>query len=381
MAIDFSFLEGDTYQKEAAPVKSDTANVTIRVDADSMLLCDGEYMDQQFKAGVITKIQLPTGQHLLEFLSEENPDVKVEKVVDFIEAGKSYLVVVNELKAAISKHQTDAAIALGTKKTYNLTVTGYENLMCAMMVARKVLGWSSAESREKLSTLPAVLVQSEDLARIEALASQFASEGVQVSVETRNGLGELVDETKLQTVGKKEKAEEYRKMALDYSLGRNGKPQDKREAVKWTRKAAELGDIESIMELAEDYDPTSDKLGEGITKDNLEAIFWYKKAAEQGNKKAQVGLIFCYLTVRCKGRDLNEALKWALLAAERGGSREQFIVGYVYERMDSENRWGEVYECANGTTLFDEMVKWYRKAAAQGHKGAKKCLEEKGIKL
>ena len=383
MAIDFSFLEGAAPQKEEAPVKNDTANVTIRVDADSMLLCDGEYMDQQFKAGVITKIQLPTGQHLLEFLSEENPDVKVEKVVDFIEAGKSYLVMVNELKAALSKFHTDAAVALGAKKTYRLVVVGHENQMGAMMVARKVLGWSSAESREKLSTLPAVLVQSEDLARIEALTSQFASEGVQVSVETRNGLGELIDETKLQTVGKKEKAEEYRKMALDYSLGRNGKPQDKREAVKWIRRAAELGDIESIMELAEDYDPKkSDKLGEGITKDNLEAIFWYKKAAEQGNKKAQVGLIFCYLNPRCKGYNLNEALKWALLVAERGESPMQFIVGFIYEHMDTENnRWGGAYECANGTTLFDEMVKWYRKAAAQGYKEAKKRLEEKGIKL
>lgn len=36
MAIDFSFLEGAAPQKEEAPVKSDTANVTIRVDADSM---------------------------------------------------------------------------------------------------------------------------------------------------------------------------------------------------------------------------------------------------------------------------------------------------------------------------------------------------------
>jgi hypothetical protein len=116
MAIDFSFLEGAAPQKEESPVKSDTASVTIRVDADCMLLCDGEYLDQQFKAGMITKIQLPTGQHLLEFLSEENPDVKVEKVVDFIEADKSYLVMVNELKAALSKFQAETIISLGTKK-------------------------------------------------------------------------------------------------------------------------------------------------------------------------------------------------------------------------------------------------------------------------
>ena len=79
---------------------NDTAVVTIRVDVDSLMLCDGEYIEQPLKAGVITKIKLPLGQHLLEFLSDEDPDVKVEKVVDLVETGKSYLVVVNELKAA-----------------------------------------------------------------------------------------------------------------------------------------------------------------------------------------------------------------------------------------------------------------------------------------
>lgn len=215
MSIDFSFLEGAAPQKEEAPVKSDTANVTIRVDADSMLLCDGEYMDQQFKAGVITKIQLPTGQHLLEFLSEENPDVKVEKVVDFIEAGKSYLVMVNELKAALSKFHTDAAVALAAKKTYRLVVVGYESQMGAMMVAYTVLGWSSAESREKLSHLPAVLIESEDYARIEALANQFSHNNVNVSIETRNGLGELINSTRLQTRKEVEEVETKRKAEVE----------------------------------------------------------------------------------------------------------------------------------------------------------------------
>lgn len=211
MAIDFSFLDNAAPRKEEVPVKSDTANVTIRVDADSMLLCDGEYIDQQFKAGVITKIQLPTGQHLLEFLSEENPDVKVEKVVDFIEAGKSYLVMVNELKAALSKSQAEATFALGTQKKYRLVVCGYVNQMGAMMAVRQVFGWSSAESREKLSNLPAVLIESEDYARIEVLAKQFAQNNVNVSIETRNGLGELITSNRLQTKEEIEAVEAKRK--------------------------------------------------------------------------------------------------------------------------------------------------------------------------
>lgn len=104
MAIDFSFLEGVApKQQEPEPeVVSGVANITIRVDADCMMQCDGEFVDIQLKAGQVTKTELPTGQHLLEFLSTENPNVKVEKMVDFPESGKSYLVIVNELKAAVA---------------------------------------------------------------------------------------------------------------------------------------------------------------------------------------------------------------------------------------------------------------------------------------
>jgi hypothetical protein len=64
--------------------------------------CDGELVDVPLKAGQVTKTELPVGQHLLEFLSTENPNVKVEKMVDFPESGKNYLVIVNELKAAVA---------------------------------------------------------------------------------------------------------------------------------------------------------------------------------------------------------------------------------------------------------------------------------------
>ena len=78
------------------------AHVTVRVDADCFMQCDGEYVDIPLKAGQICKTELPTGQHLLEFLSAENPNVKVERIVDFPESGKNYLVVINELKAAVA---------------------------------------------------------------------------------------------------------------------------------------------------------------------------------------------------------------------------------------------------------------------------------------
>ena len=80
------------------------AKVTLRVDADCFLLCDGEYMeDIEIVANKITKVQLPIGQHLLEFMDLENPDIKVERAVDFPEEGKSYLVLVDGLEEAIAE--------------------------------------------------------------------------------------------------------------------------------------------------------------------------------------------------------------------------------------------------------------------------------------
>lgn len=105
MAIDFSFLENAApkpQEPEAPKSAAGEVSVTIRVDADCFLQCDGEYIDLPLKAGIMSKTQLPTGQHLLEFFSQENPNIKIEKVVDFSESGKNYLVMVNELKAKLA---------------------------------------------------------------------------------------------------------------------------------------------------------------------------------------------------------------------------------------------------------------------------------------
>lgn len=105
MAIDFSFLENAApKQPEPEPVKQESgvANVSIRVDADCMMQCDGEYVDIPLKADMMAKTQLPIGQHLLEFFSKENPNIKVEKIVEFPESDKNYLVMVNELKMMVA---------------------------------------------------------------------------------------------------------------------------------------------------------------------------------------------------------------------------------------------------------------------------------------
>lgn len=105
MPVDFSFIQNAAPRQPEQPEQkpdSGLAHVTVRVDADCFMQCDGEYVDIPLKAEQVCKTELPTGQHLLEFLSAENPNVKVEKMVDFPESGKNYLVVITELKASVA---------------------------------------------------------------------------------------------------------------------------------------------------------------------------------------------------------------------------------------------------------------------------------------
>lgn len=102
MPIDYSFLQDAIPDFEEKIKGSGMSNVTIRVDADCYLQCDGEYIDVHISAENPVKIQLPSGQHLLEFISTVNPKVKIERAVDFPESEKNYLVLVNELSSKIA---------------------------------------------------------------------------------------------------------------------------------------------------------------------------------------------------------------------------------------------------------------------------------------
>ena len=120
MALTFNQVKPTTVSQEQVPApKNETgmANVTIRVDADCFLLCDGEFMEEiEIVANQIKKAQLPIGQHILEFIDATNPDVKLEKEVDFPEEGKNYLVLIKGLQEAGSKAKENAAKAEAEKQ-------------------------------------------------------------------------------------------------------------------------------------------------------------------------------------------------------------------------------------------------------------------------
>ena len=131
-----------------------------------------------------------------------------------------------------------------------------------------------------------------------------------------------------------------------------GVPQNYTEAVRWTRKAAEQGDVIAQKNLGVFYDR-----GDGVPQNYAEAVKWYQKAAEQGNAGAQYNLGVCYEEGQGVPQNYNEAVKWYRMAAERGLAEAQDHLAHCY--CDSDK---------------SEHVKWLRKAAEQGHEKAQHRL-------
>ena len=166
-------------------------------------------------------------------------------------------------------------------------------------------------------------------------------------------------------------AEEAYKIGNDYCYGRNGKPQDYAEAVKWFRLAAEQGDLsarnnlknieekieESKMTPEESYKRGNDYYDgiNGRPLDYKKAVVWYRKAAEQGNVKAQNNLGFCYERGHGVPRDFIQSAGWFMKAATQGHVSAQYNLGVCYTKGQGVEQ----------DKL--EAVKWYREAAKQGH--------------
>jgi TPR repeat protein len=92
-----------------------------------------------------------------------------------------------------------------------------------------------------------------------------------------------------------------------------GVAQDKKEAVRWYRKAAVNGNAIAQGNLGTCY-----FIGSGVEQDKREAVKWFTKSAEQGFSVMQFMLGTCYETGEGVGKDMNEAVKWYTKAKENG---------------------------------------------------------------
>lgn len=174
-----------------------------------------------------------------------------------------------------------------------------------------------------------------------------------------------------------------------------GFTKDDVEAVKWFRKAAELGDVGSIYNLA-----VALRDGAGVDKDADECVKFFNKAAEAGDAKAQFALGVIYEEGHLQPVNDEEAAKWFRKTAELGiaeaqsklammyftgrGVKKDGIEGVKWLRKVAEN--GDMKaQCDLGIIFRDgqlvtknetEAVKWVRKAAEQGDPRAQYALAD-----
>jgi len=103
MPLDYSFLENVAPKpevQETKPINTGIADVTFRSDADCYLQCDGENIEPRLVANRTVKIQLPLGIHFLEFISVENPEIRMDRQVEYKEC-KNYIELVQGLLAKL----------------------------------------------------------------------------------------------------------------------------------------------------------------------------------------------------------------------------------------------------------------------------------------
>ena len=175
------------------------------------------------------------------------------------------------------------------------------------------------------------------------------------------------------------KAVEYYRKAAEQGYGNaqndlgwmygngHGVAQDDVEAVKWYRKAAEQGLPISQNNLGWMYEN-----GRGVAQDYEEAIKWYSKAAEQSHADAQCNLGRMYENGLGINEDVEIAKAYYEIAAENGSSSAEKRLDEIINEekvVDAEAQFQEGWKYDNAKE-YAIAIKWYKKAAGQGHKWA-----------
>ena len=127
-----------------------------------------------------------------------------------------------------------------------------------------------------------------------------------------------------------------------YANGR-GVPQDKAQAVKWYRKAAEQGYAAAQYNLGVMY-----YNGQGVPQDDAEAVKWYRKAAEQGLADAQTNLGGMYYFGQGVIQDNVYAHMWENIAASLGsedGKKARDLIAKVMSAADISKAQNLAREC------------------------------------
>ena len=140
-----------------------------------------------------------------------------------------------------------------------------------------------------------------------------------------------------------------------------------REAVRWTRKAADAGHAHAQCQMGLFY-----MNGLGVDKDEDKAVEWLNKAAAQNHVQAQynLGIYYARFSDR-KSRSL--AMKWLNEAVKQDYADAQFNLAQLYLNPH--------HPASKEQGAGLRVIQLLRFAAAQGHADAKAKLQELGIKL
>ena len=78
------------------------------------------------------------------------------------------------------------------KRIHTLTITAVKDPLVAQMALRVILGWATADSRQKLANLPVEALATEDKEKAKKISERLIDSGIDIEINTINGLGEKV---------------------------------------------------------------------------------------------------------------------------------------------------------------------------------------------
>ncbi len=160
------------------------------------------------------------------------------------------------------------------------------------------------------------------------------------------------------------------------------------EAMEWFRKAAKLGSLDAITNIALMYAD-----GVGVAKDPAQAITWFRQAADGGEGAAQYNLALMYARGEGTPQDYKESLHWLTAAADKdvvpavmdlgayylrppdGSAADVERAIHCYEKaadLGSDRApaiLGNIYATGTqGKPDYEQAVKWYKLAADKGQR-------------
>ncbi len=145
----------------------------------------------------------------------------------------------------------------------------------------------------------------------------------------------------------------------NYFHGNMGLDTDYELAYKWSKKASDLGNVRSKTVLGIMY-----LEGKYVDKDLKLAYELFMEASDKGDMKAPRFVAMMYRNGQQKADDPDAAaFEWFKKGADRGDITSRFYLG-------------EMYENGLGTEKnMEEAVKWYRLSAERGDKIAQPGMD------